>query len=53
MKKVMILIVSAVVIIAGGYFTMEYLKQKEKERKVLESTRGTSRKVYSLNNKKM
>ena len=31
MKKVMILIVSAVVIIAGGYFTMEYLKQKEKE----------------------
>ncbi|EEL52864.1 MULTISPECIES: DUF1433 domain-containing protein [Bacillus] len=33
MKKVMILIVSAVVIIAGGYFTMEYLKQKEKEEK--------------------
>ncbi|MGE6540888.1 DUF1433 domain-containing protein [Bacillus luti] len=31
MKKVMILVVSAVVIIAGGYFTMEYLKQKEKE----------------------
>ena len=28
-------------------FTMEYLKQKER-RKVLESTRGTSRKVYSL-----
>ncbi|KAB2399563.1 MULTISPECIES: DUF1433 domain-containing protein [Bacillus cereus group] len=33
MKKVMILVVSAVVIIAGGYFTMEYLKQKEKEEK--------------------
>ncbi|PFR25932.1 DUF1433 domain-containing protein, partial [Bacillus cereus] len=33
MKKVMILIVSAVVIIAGGYFTMEYLKQKEIEEK--------------------
>ena len=33
MKKVMILIVSAMVIIAGGYFTMEYLKQKEKEEK--------------------
>ncbi|EEL62026.1 DUF1433 domain-containing protein [Bacillus cereus] len=33
MKKVMILIVSAVVIIAGGYFTMEYLNQKEKEEK--------------------
>ncbi|PEC62507.1 DUF1433 domain-containing protein [Bacillus toyonensis] len=33
MKKVMILAVSAVVIIAGGYFTMEYLKQKEKEEK--------------------
>ncbi|MGX1459630.1 uncharacterized protein DUF1433 [Bacillus thuringiensis] len=33
MKKVMILVVSAVVIIAGGYFTIEYLKQKEKEEK--------------------
>ncbi|MFI8709924.1 DUF1433 domain-containing protein [Bacillus sp. NPDC077411] len=31
MKKVAILIISAVVIIAGGYFIMEYLKQKEKE----------------------
>ena len=33
MKKVMILVVSAIVLIAGGYFTMEYLKQKEKEEK--------------------
>ncbi|PEA80136.1 DUF1433 domain-containing protein, partial [Bacillus pseudomycoides] len=33
MKKIMILIVSAVVLIAGGYFTMEYLKQKEQEGK--------------------
>ncbi len=33
MKKVMILIVSAVILIVGGYFTMEYLKQKEKEEK--------------------
>ncbi|MFD4854706.1 DUF1433 domain-containing protein [Bacillus mycoides] len=33
MKKVMILVVSAVVLIAGGYFTMEYLKQKENEEK--------------------
>ena len=33
MKKVMILVVSAVILIAGGYFTMEYLKQKEKEEK--------------------
>ncbi|EEM97747.1 MULTISPECIES: DUF1433 domain-containing protein [Bacillus cereus group] len=33
MKKVMILVVSAVMLIAGGYFTMEYLKQKEKEEK--------------------
>ncbi|MBG9598887.1 beta-lactamase [Bacillus mycoides] len=33
MKKVMILVVSAVVLIAGGYFTMEYLKQKEEEEK--------------------
>ena len=31
MKKVMILVVSALVLIAEGYFTMEYLKQKEKE----------------------
>ncbi|PHA96475.1 hypothetical protein COE79_26990 [Bacillus toyonensis] len=33
MKKIVILIVSVVVLIAGGYFTMEYLKQKEKEEK--------------------
>ncbi|MDM5190971.1 DUF1433 domain-containing protein [Bacillus sp. DX4.1] len=33
MKKVMIWFVSAMVIIAGGCFTMEYLKQKEKEEK--------------------
>ncbi|OFD06099.1 hypothetical protein BTGOE5_02090 [Bacillus thuringiensis] len=29
MKKIMISVVTAVVLIAGGYFTMEYLKQKE------------------------
>ncbi|QWH81883.1 DUF1433 domain-containing protein [Bacillus mycoides] len=33
MKKVLILVVSVVMLIAGGYFTMEYLKQKEKEEK--------------------
>ncbi|HDX9614290.1 TPA: DUF1433 domain-containing protein [Bacillus toyonensis] len=33
MKKVMILVVSVVMLIAGGYFTMEYLKKKEKEEK--------------------
>ncbi|PGR99547.1 MULTISPECIES: DUF1433 domain-containing protein [Bacillus] len=33
MKKIIIWFVSAVVLIAGGYFTMEYLKQKEKEEK--------------------
>ncbi|EOO32827.1 DUF1433 domain-containing protein [Bacillus mycoides] len=33
MKRVIILVVSAVVLIAGGYFTMEYLKQKEEEEK--------------------
>ncbi|PEX09434.1 hypothetical protein COK79_30645, partial [Bacillus cereus] len=33
MKKVMILVVSVVLLIVGGYFTMEYLKQKEKEEK--------------------
>ncbi|EEM97748.1 MULTISPECIES: DUF1433 domain-containing protein [Bacillus cereus group] len=33
MKKAMILVVSAVMLIAGGYFTIEYLKQKEKEEK--------------------
>jgi len=47
MKKAMILVVSAVMLIAGGYFTIEYLKQKEK-RKILELTKRTSRKVYSL-----
>ncbi|PET20191.1 hypothetical protein CN513_09205 [Bacillus cereus] len=31
MKKAMILVISAVILIAGGYFTMEYLKQKEEE----------------------
>ncbi|MGR5882488.1 DUF1433 domain-containing protein [Bacillus cereus] len=31
MKKAMILVISAVILITGGYFTMEYLKQKEKE----------------------
>ncbi|EEM13811.1 DUF1433 domain-containing protein [Bacillus pseudomycoides] len=31
MKKIIIWFVSAVVLIAGGYFTMEYLNQKEKE----------------------
>ncbi|EOQ28923.1 hypothetical protein KQ1_03174 [Bacillus cereus BAG3O-1] len=33
MKKVVILGVSAVVLIAGVFFTMEYLKHKEKEEK--------------------
>ncbi|HDR3489258.1 TPA: DUF1433 domain-containing protein [Bacillus wiedmannii] len=33
MKKVMILVVSAVVLIAGGFFTLEYLKHKEEEEK--------------------
>ncbi|EML9733370.1 MULTISPECIES: DUF1433 domain-containing protein [Bacillus] len=33
MKKAMILVISAVILIAGGYFTIEYLKQKEKEEK--------------------
>ncbi|MGH1287017.1 DUF1433 domain-containing protein [Bacillus toyonensis] len=33
MKKVMILVVSAVILIAGGYFTMEYLNKKEQEEK--------------------
>ncbi|MED4654928.1 DUF1433 domain-containing protein [Bacillus pseudomycoides] len=33
MKKIIIWFVSAMVIVAGGYFTMEYLKQKEQEEK--------------------
>ncbi|WP_229197749.1 hypothetical protein [Bacillus cereus] len=33
MKKVVILIVSALVLIAGGFFTLEYLKHKEEEYK--------------------
>ncbi|HHT7223228.1 DUF1433 domain-containing protein [Bacillus thuringiensis] len=31
MKKKLVIILSIICIIAGGYFTMEYLKQKEKE----------------------
>ena len=33
MKKKTVIILSIICIIAGGYFTMEYLKQKEKEEK--------------------
>ena len=33
MKKAMILVISAVILIAGGYFTMEYLNKKEQEEK--------------------
>ena len=32
MKKVVILIVSALLLIAGGFFTLEYLKHKEQEK---------------------
>ncbi|MET3198037.1 hypothetical protein COD82_08770 [Bacillus cereus] len=31
MKKKLVIVLSIICIIAGGYFTMEYLKQKEKE----------------------
>ncbi|PHD25469.1 DUF1433 domain-containing protein [Bacillus wiedmannii] len=33
MKKVFILIVSALLLMAGGFFTLEYLKHKEEEEK--------------------
>ncbi|KAA0779170.1 MULTISPECIES: DUF1433 domain-containing protein [Bacillus cereus group] len=33
MKKKLIIFISIICIIAGGYFTMEYLKQKEEEEK--------------------
>ena len=33
MKKVIILVVSVVALIAGGFFTLEYLKHKEQEEK--------------------
>ncbi|BCC69402.1 hypothetical protein BCJMU51_1092 [Bacillus cereus] len=33
MKKKTVIILSIICIIAGGYFTMEYLKQKEQEEK--------------------
>ncbi|HDX9614288.1 TPA: DUF1433 domain-containing protein [Bacillus toyonensis] len=33
MKKKLVIVLSIICIIAGGYFTMEYLKQKEKEEK--------------------
>ncbi|EEM13812.1 DUF1433 domain-containing protein [Bacillus pseudomycoides] len=32
MKKILVIVLSIICIIAGGYFTMEYLKQKEKEK---------------------
>ncbi|PEF72994.1 hypothetical protein COL87_30610, partial [Bacillus pseudomycoides] len=32
MKKKLVIILSIICIIAGGYFTMEYLKQKELEK---------------------
>ncbi len=32
MKKVVILIVSALLLMAGGFFTLEYLKHKEQEK---------------------
>ena len=49
MKKVMILIVSAMVIIAGGYFTMEYLKQKEKEEKFWKEQKARVEKYIHYN----
>ncbi|HFU7057204.1 DUF1433 domain-containing protein [Bacillus cereus group sp. RP37] len=33
MKKVIILVVSALLLMAGGFFTLEYLKHKEQEEK--------------------
>ncbi len=33
MKKKTVIILSIICIIAGGYFTMEYLNQKEQEEK--------------------
>ncbi|MDI6678128.1 DUF1433 domain-containing protein [Bacillus wiedmannii] len=33
MKKIIILVVSVVALIAGGFFTLEYLKHKEQEEK--------------------
>ncbi|PEO09651.1 hypothetical protein COL25_23410, partial [Bacillus pseudomycoides] len=33
MKKKLVIILSIICIITGGYFTMEYLKQKEQEEK--------------------
>ncbi|MGS0534212.1 DUF1433 domain-containing protein (plasmid) [Bacillus mycoides] len=49
MKKVMILVVSAVVLIAGGYFTMEYLKQKEKEEKFWKTQEARTEKYIYYN----
>ena len=46
-EEKLVIILSIICIIAGGYFTMEYLKYKEKK-KFLESTRGKSNEVYSL-----
>ena len=45
MKKAIILGVSALLLIAGGFFTLEYLKHKEQENFLTAKAR---RKVYSL-----
>ncbi|MED1011915.1 DUF1433 domain-containing protein [Bacillus mycoides] len=49
MKKVIILVVSAIVLIAGGYFTMEYLKQKEKEEKFWKTQEARTEKYIYYN----
>ncbi|MCX2827804.1 DUF1433 domain-containing protein [Bacillus pseudomycoides] len=49
MKKIIIWFVSAVVLIAGGYFTMEYLNQKEKEEKVWKAQEARVEKYIRYN----
>ncbi|MGG0759242.1 hypothetical protein ABE072_06880 [Bacillus paramycoides] len=46
MKKVIILVVSAMVLITGGDFTMEYLKQTEKEENLVGLLIVLLKKVY-------
>ena len=47
MKKAMILVISAVILIAGGYIGMKYVEKRTRGT-FLEETRSTGRKVYSL-----
>ena len=49
MKKVVILIVSALVLIAGGFFTLEYLKHKRTRRNFWKAQKARVEKYIRYN----